>query len=271
MGFWQDKVILVTGGSSGLGRAIAQAFSAAGVNVAIAGLEADVVQRAAADMAPDHAPTGHHVLGVCADVTRQDDVDRLLDATLDRFGRLDALVNCAGRSMRGRLIDTTPEQFRDLMELNLLGTVRCTRAAVPHLLRQRGHVVNIGSLAAKAAGRWAGAYSATKHAVAGYSQQLRLELGPEGLHVLLVCPGPIAREDARLYPLDGMEDLPDRARTPGAGVKLKGIAPERLAAAILRACERRRSELVMPAKARLLFALAQLSPDLGDWIIRRMT
>jgi NAD(P)-dependent dehydrogenase (short-subunit alcohol dehydrogenase family) len=267
MSYWKDKVALVTGGSSGLGRAIAEAFAAAGARVVVAGLEADAVERAAAEI----ARRGGDVLGVPTDVTRQEDVDRLFAEALQRFGRLDVLVNCAGRSMRGRLVDTTPEQFRELTELNLLGTVRCTRAAVPHLLAQRGHVVNIGSLAAKAAARWAGAYPATKHAVAGYSQQLRLELGPEGLHVLLVCPGPIARKEPRLYPLEGLEDLPERARAPGAGVKLKGIPPERLARAILRACERRRPELVMPAKARLLFAVSQLCPRLGDWIVLRMT
>ena len=173
--------------------------------------------------------------------------------------------------MRGKVLDTTPEQFRDLMELNLIALVRCTRAAAPHLLKQRGHVVNIGSLAAKSAARWVGAYPATKHAVAAYSQQLRLELGPQGLHVLLVCPGPIERKDARLYPLAGMEDVPESARAPGAGVHVKDIPPEQLAVAILRACERRRPELVIPAKARLLFAISQLCPSLGDWIVRRET
>jgi len=267
MDCWQDKVVLVTGGSSGLGRAIAEAFVAAGAKVAIAGLEPDAVERAAAEMSGQRG----EVLGVRTDVTRQEDVDRLFALALERFDRLDVLVNCAGRSMRGKLIETTPEQFRELMELNLLATVRCTRAAVPHLLRQRGHVVNIGSLAAKSAARWVGAYPATKHAVAGYSQQLRLELGPEGLHVLLVCPGPIAREEPRLYPLGGLEDLPERVRRPGAGVKLKGIPPQKLARAILRACERRRPELVVPAKARLLFAISQLCPRLGDWLVVRHT
>ena len=171
--------------------------------------------------------------------------------------------------MRGKVLDTTPEQFRDLMELNLIALVRCTRAAAPHLLRSRGHVVNIGSLAAKSAARWVGAYPATKFAVAAYSQQLRLELGPQGLHVLLVCPGPIQRQDARLYPLEGLEDVPESARTPGAGVRVRTIPPQDLARAILRACQRRRPELVVPAKARLLFALAQLWPRLGDWIVRR--
>ncbi len=267
MTYWKDKVVLVTGGSSGLGRVIAEAFGAAGARVVIAGLEPDAVRQAADEMRAD----GRDVLGVHADITRDEDVDNLFRQALDRFGRLDVLVNNAGRSMRGKVLDTTPEQFGDLMELNLLALVRCTRAAVPHLLGRRGHVVNIGSLAAKSASRWVGAYPATKHAVAAYSQQLRLELGSEGLHVLLVCPGPIARKDSRLYPLKGLEDLPDRARHPGAGVKTRAIPSEKLARLILRACQRRRPELVVPGKARLLFAISQLWPRLGDWIVLRNT
>jgi NAD(P)-dependent dehydrogenase (short-subunit alcohol dehydrogenase family) len=267
MSFWQDKVVLVTGGSSGLGRMIADEFVRSGAKLAIVGLEAEAVARAADEM----QAAGGSVLGVCADITKQEDVDRLFAQTIERFGRLDVLVNNAGRSMRGKVLDTTPEQFRDLMELNFIALVRCTRAAVPHLLKQRGHVVNIGSLAAKSAARWVGAYPATKFAVAAYSQQLRLELGPQGLHVLLVCPGPIERKDARLYPLAGLEDIPESARRPGGGVKTKAIPPGKLAQAILHACENRNPEIVMPGKARLLFALSQLCPSVGDWIVRRKT
>lgn len=265
--YWRDKVALVTGGSSGLGRVIADALGGDGAKVVVAGLEPDGVRAAAAEM----TAAGCDVLGLAVDITRQEDVDRLVAETLHRYGRLDCLVNNAGRSMRGKVLDTTPEQFRELMELNFFALVRVTRAAVPHLLARRGHVVNIGSLAAKSASRWVGAYPASKFAVAAYSQQLRLELGPESLHVLLVCPGPIVRQDARLYALEGLEDVPDRARAPGAGVRVARIEPEWLARAILRACQRRQPELVVPGRARLLFALSQLSPGLGDWLVRRMT
>lgn len=267
MSFWKDKVVLVTGGSSGLGRVIADAFAQAGARLAIVGLEADAVRQTADEM----QTSGAEVLGIPANITQQDQVDALVEQILARFGRLDVLVNNAGRSMRGKVLDTTPEQFRELMELNLFALVRCTRAAVPHLLKQRGHVVNIGSLAAKAASRWVGAYPASKHAVAAYSQQLRLELGPEGLHVLLVCPGPITRSTDRLYPLEGLEDVPERARRPGAGVNVKTIPPERLAQQILHACQHRQPELVVPGKARLLFAISQLWPRLGDWLVLRNT
>ncbi len=259
--------MLVTGGSNGLGRAIADGFAAAGAKIVIAARNADSVQKAVDELQAG----GNDALGVQADVTQQADVDRLFAETIARFGKLDVLVNNAGRSTRGKVLDTTPEQFRELMELNFIALVRCTRAAAPHLLASRGHVVNIGSLAAKSASRWVGAYPATKHAVAAYSQQLRLELAPQGLHVLLVCPGPIERKDARLQALEGMEEVPERARQPGAGVRTKAIPSEWLAAQIVRACERRVPEIVVPGYARLLFAVAQLWPRLGDWLVLKKT
>ena len=267
MSYWQQKVVLVTGGSSGLGRTIADAFAAAGARLVLVGLEAEAVTQATEEL----RRTGTEVLGIAANITRQEDVDRVFAETIEKFGQLDALVNNAGRSMRGKILDTTPEQFRELLELNLIALVRCTRAAAPHLLARRGHVINIGSLAAKSAARWVGAYPASKFAVAAYSQQLRLELEPEGLHVLLVCPGPIQRQDARLYPLEGLEGIPESARRPGGGVHVGAIRPQELAQRILAACERRQAELVVPGRARLLFALAQLWPRLGDWLVRRKT
>jgi short-subunit dehydrogenase len=115
-----------------------------------------------------------------------------------------------------------------------------------------------------------GAYPASKFAVAAYTQQLRLELTPQGVHVLLVCPGPIAHDDSgRRYPTP-MLGLPDQAHRPGGGAKVRSIPPEVVAAMILRACQRRKPELVVPAKARLLFAIAQLWPSIGDWIVKKM-
>ena len=208
---------------------------------------------------------------VAGDVTRQADVERLVSTVVGEQGRLDLLVNCAGRSSRGAIVETTAEQFQELLELNFLAAVRTTQAALPHLLKARGHVVQIGSLAAKTASPHLGAYPASKFPLAAYCQQLRLELGPQGLHVLLVCPGPLRRDDAGTRYDAASANLPDSARKPGGGVKLKGIDPDWLARRILTACERRKAELIVPGKARLLFAISQLWPSLGDWIVKRMT
>jgi len=171
------------------------------------------------------------------------------------------------------VIDTPVDEFRDLLELNFLALVHCTQLAVPHLLKTGGHVVNIGSLGAKAVSPYLGAYPASKFPVAAFSHQLRLELGPQGLHVLLVCPGPIALPEARARyeHLVQEKQLPAAAVKPGGGVHLKGIDPERLARRIVAACEKRQPEIVVPGRARLLLAVSALWPRLGDWIIRKMT
>jgi NAD(P)-dependent dehydrogenase (short-subunit alcohol dehydrogenase family) len=267
MTYWRGKVVIVTGGSSGLGREIAETFAEAGAKVVIAARNAEKLN----DTADELKRGGGEVLAVPSDITCQTQVDGLIERAISVYGRLDALVNNAGRSVRGRILETTPEKFQELLDLNFIALVRCTRAAMPHLLESRGHLINIGSLAAKSAGRYVGAYPATKFAVAAYTQQLRLELADEGLHVLLVCPGPIARDDMTPRYGDDLMGLPPSAHRPGAGVKVKSLDPRLLARDILIACERRQPELVRPAKARILFALSSLSPRLGDWLVRRMT
>ena len=267
MSRWQDKTVLVTGGSRGLGRAIAEAFAAEGACVVIAARGGNELERAAAELRAGD----RQILAVPTDVTKQEQVDSLVQQTLDRFGRLDVLVNNAGRSDRREVLDTAVEDFADLMDVNFLAAVRMTRAAAAHLLSGGGHVVNIGSLAAKSAARYLGAYPASKFALAAYSQQLRLELGPRGLHVLLVCPGPIAGERPTKSDAEERSRLPESARRPGAGVRVRQLDPKRVAEKIVRACERRRAELILPRRARLLFTLSQISPRLGDWLVRRMT
>jgi short-subunit dehydrogenase len=204
-------------------------------------------------------------------VTQQDQVNAIAAEVLKMHSRLDAVFNCAGKSDRGQIGDISTEQFRDFLELNFLSAVRVTRACLPYLLQTRGHAVFIGSLASKTAGPFLGAYPASKFPLAAYAQQLRLELGPQGLHSLLVCPGPIRRDDAGSRYDDQVADLPAPARQPGGGVKLKGIDPDWLARRIVAACERRQVELIVPTRAKMLFAISQIWPSLGDWIISRMT
>jgi uncharacterized protein len=267
MPYFDSKVAVVTGGSSGLGRAIARELVKGKSKVVIAARTAGKLEAAADEL----RQAGGDVLAVPTDVTRQADVDALFARTIERFGRLDALFNNAGSSARGLAIDTSPEEFAALLDLNFIALVRTTRAGMPHLLESKGHLVNIGSLAGKTAARFMGAYSASKHAVSAYSHQLRLELGPQGLHVLLVSPGPIARDEPRIYSQDKVASLPPSARKPGGGVKVNLLAADRLAQQILRACERRRPELVVPSRARWVFAISQLWPSLGDWIVRKMS
>ena len=262
MTYWENKLVVVTGGSAGLGYEIAQALVRRRAKVALVARDESKLQLACERL-------GELAFVLPADVTNQSQVDQLASRVLEQLGAVNALMNCAGQSTRGEILDTTPEDFQKLWELNFLGLVRCTRAFMPSLLQTKGHLVNIGSLASKSVSRYLGAYPASKFPVAAYSQQLRLELSERGIHVLLACPGPIARIDAgQRY---DHAQVPSFAQQPGGGVKLKGLDPVVLAEKILVACEQRRPELVIPAKARLLFALSQISPRLGDWLVRKMT
>lgn len=273
MSEWRGKVVLITGGSSGLGYALAEAWADAGALVAIVARDSARLDAAVQRLNSDSpaSTTRGRVLGMACDVTNQSDVERLMARVTSELGRLDVLVNNVGQSTRGQVLATTPETFQQLWETNFLSVVRCTRAAATLLTESRGIVVNIGSLASKSANKYLGGYPATKFAVAAYSQQLRLEWAQQGVHVLLVCPGPIARDDAGRRYAEQAADLPEEARRPGGGVRLKGIPPERLAARILDACRRRVPELVVPWKARALFAIQQLFPSLGDWLLSRST
>ena len=269
--YWNKKSCLVTGGSSGLGRAIATALISRGADVAINGRRADALEQTAAQLRAKYVSSALKVVVLPGDVTHQEDVDRLASLVKEQFGRLDLLCHCAGRSTRAAVLDTTPEEFQELWELNFLAAVRVTRAFAPQVIGSRGHVIHIGSLASKVAPRYMGAYPASKFALAAYAQQLRLELGPEGVHVLLVCPGPIRREEKGERYAAEARGVPAGAQAPGAGAHLSALDPDWLAEKILDAAEARKPELVLPRKARLLFTLAALSPQLGDWLLRRST
>ena len=260
--YWRDKRAVITGGSAGFGLELARLLCQRGASVVLAARDPQRLAAAAREL-------GQAAVPVTADVTQDEDVDRLVSSACQQLGGIDLWANCAGRSARGAAADTPLEDFRELWELNFLATVRCIQAALPALRQSRGHVVNIGSLACKFGPRYLGAYPASKFPVAALSQQLRLELRDAGVHVLLACPGPLQRADAGQRYSQQAEGLPDAAAQPGGGARLRGIDPQRLARAVLTACQRRRAELVMPWKARLLASLSQLFPALGDWLLAK--
>lgn len=267
MEFWRNKRAVITGGSAGLGRALASVLVEHGARVAIVARG----QSALDDTAQQLRALGGEVLPLSADVTVRDDVFRVADAVSQQWGGVDLVSHCAGRSMRGNVLSTTANDFRDLWEANFLSAIHLTQAFAESLAASRGHIVLIGSLASKVAPRYLGAYPSSKHAVAALAQQLRLECDERGIHVLLVCPGPIARDDNSFRYSGQSVEVPPQAHQPAGGAKVRRIDPRQLAAKILNSCERRRPELIVPASSRLLFALAQLSPKMGDWFLRKFT
>jgi short-subunit dehydrogenase len=250
-----------------LGRALASVLAERGARVAVVARGQTALESTAQQL----RALGGDVVPIAADVTDSGDISRLVDSLTRQWGGLDLIGHCAGRSMRGTVLTTTAAEFRELWESNFLSAVRLTQAFADSLAANRGHVVLIGSLASKVAPRYLGAYPASKFAVAALAQQLRLELDERGVHTLLVCPGPIERENAAERYLEQSVDVPPHAYRPAGGAKVRRIDPRSLANRILRACERRRAELIVPRRARWLFALTQLSPRIGDWLLRKMT
>ncbi|MEM7312881.1 MAG: SDR family NAD(P)-dependent oxidoreductase [Planctomycetota bacterium] len=274
MSRWNNKVVLITGGSAGLGLQLAKSCYAQGAIVILVARDHDRLNVAKAEVEkhrPEPILRSQRVLTYAADITSDEQVSRLAEWVGTEIGTLDVLVNVAGKSDRGRADMVPVARYAELLELNFLATVRCTQMLLPMIKASQGSIVNIGSLASKTASGFLGAYPSSKFPVAAFSQQLRLELAEEGVHILLVCPGPIAREDAGTRYDDQSSDLPESARKPGGGAKVKALSPIELSQRIMSACERRSPELVIPGKARILFAIQQLFPRLGDWLCRKMT
>jgi NAD(P)-dependent dehydrogenase (short-subunit alcohol dehydrogenase family) len=185
-----DQVAIITGGSKGLGRAIALAFAQAGANLVIASRSEDEIQRVAQELA---AETGQDVVGVRADVTSMEDAERIVRAALDAFGKLDILVNSAGVNNRKPISDLAVEEFEELIDINLTGTFRMCKAAEPALLAQgSGRVVNLSSMLDHITIPGRTGYAASKGGVLMLTKTLALEWASAGVRVNALSPGPFA-------------------------------------------------------------------------------
>lgn len=263
---WNKKHALITGSTAGLGRHFAHCCTNHGMDVTLVARDSIRLQ-AEAERLATLAP-GCQINPLVADLSEPGGATEVVKQA-NASKPIDLICHCAGRSSRGRIVDATREDFDSLLKINFLAAAELASAAAEGLADRKGHLVLIGSLATYTAPPMLGAYAASKHPLAALAQQLRLEMGPDGLHTLLVCPGPIARDDAGNRYDKQTKNLPDSAKLPGGGAKLKAIDPNWLSERILSACEKRQTELVVPSKARLLFVLSRLSPSLGDWLLSR--
>ncbi len=179
-----DKVVLITGASSGIGAASARALAGAGAKVVLFARSTDKLECLQADIGADRA------LSLPGDVTRQADVEGLLPAILEKFGRLDAVFANAGSAIPGRIAEGDPETWARGVDLNIMGVLRTLRAVVPHFLEQKsGQVLLTASIAGRTV--WPGevVYSATKYAVYGIAEGLRKEVSQSGIGVGVISPG----------------------------------------------------------------------------------
>ena len=186
-----DQVVIITGASSGLGEAAARRLARGGAKLVISARRAERLEALAREL----DPSGQRVLAVAADVTDRAGRQRLVDGALQKFGRIDALVNNAGYGTRGPVELVPVELIRRNYETNLFSLIALTQLVIPHLReRGSGRIVNIGSVAGRIARPLSSIYDSTKHALEAITDGLRGELAPFGVEVVLIRPGFILSE-----------------------------------------------------------------------------
>ena len=181
----KDRVALITGAGSGIGYQTALSFAREGAKVAVADRREERVR----ELAERIAESGGEALAIAADVSKREDVRRMVRATTERFGRIDVLVNNAGYALGASIEDTTERDFQELWETNVLGVLMGMQEALPVMRRQgSGHIINVASAAGKIAYPGIGAYSATKHAIVALTDALRAEVADDGIVASVVYP-----------------------------------------------------------------------------------
>ncbi len=232
----QGKVAVVTGGGSGIGRGIALAAAREGMHVVLADIELDTAEGVAREVAKEEVD----VLAVQADVSKVNSMEALADRTFDRFGSVHLLCNNAGVLTVGALTDATVADWDWLLRVNVLGVVHGLHAFLPRMRMQDGeaHVVNTASLAGLMAppsvgldGLPIGVYTATKYAVVGLSETLRMELEPDGIGVSVLCPGGVATriweaERNRPTEIGGSRKMDSRGKLSTQAVAGEELDPE---------------------------------------------
>jgi len=254
----RDQVIVITGASSGIGLATARMAAARGARVVLTSRNERDLRVAVEEI---HT-SGGRATHVVADVAVPEEMDRVADIAVREFGRFDTWVNNAGISIYGRLTDVPLDDKRRLFDTNFWGVVHGCRTAVRHFAEHGGTIINIGSVVSDRAIPLQGMYSASKHAVLGYTDALRMELEHDKLpiSVTLVKPASINTpfvEHARNY-------MPEAPTFPPPV-----YAPEVVARAILRCAERRVREVTVGGGGRMITAIGHLAPRTTDLVMER--
>ncbi|WP_433179657.1 SDR family NAD(P)-dependent oxidoreductase [Actinoallomurus sp. CA-150999] len=213
-------VLIVTGGGSGIGAAVAELATAAGAQVVISGRRRDALEQVA-------ERTG--ALVHAADLTTPGAPEALVGAALEAYGRVDAVVANAGVMRSGGLLEVSEQSWRDSLETNLTAVFRLARAAMPHLVRSRGALVTVSSIAALRAPAGAVAYASAKAAVTMLTQSIAVEFGPRGVRANTVCPGWVRTEMADMEMREFGE--PEGLSVPDAYAEVTRLSPQRRPAA----------------------------------------
>ena len=254
----KNKVVIITGGSSGIGKALAVVFGKNGSKVVITGRNTANLEEAANEL----TALGIDNFSFVGDVSNELENDLLVKAVIEKYGKIDVLINNAGLSMRALFADLDLSVIRKLMDVNFYGTVFATKYALPHILESKGSIVAISSVAGYRGLPARTGYSASKFAIHGFLESLRTELLKSGVHVLLACPGFIAT------------NIRNSALT--ANGQVQGDSPleeknlmtaEEAATHIYQAVVKRKRDIVLTTQGKLTVWLNKLIPGFMDGVV----
>ena len=258
MSFYTDKVVVVTGGSDGIGRALIDALILAGARVATCGRKYEKLY----SLQLEYSHVMLHTM-VC-DVSNEDDCRRFIESTIDTFGTIDILINNAGISMRSLFDSADTGVIRKIMDVNFMGAVYCTKYALPYIIKQRGTLVGISSTAGYRGLPGRSGYSASKFALQGWLESLRVELQDDGVHVMWVSPG---------FTTSNIRNVALNSKGEGQGEspmdESKMMSAQDCSRYILHAIEKRKRVLILTFTGKFTVFLNKFFPSLADKLMHR--
>jgi short-subunit dehydrogenase len=258
MSFFSDKVVVVTGGSDGIGKALISALIEAGAKVATCGRSHDKLYA----LQLEYSQIMLHTMA--CDVSHEEECKRFILSTVETFGTIDILINNAGISMRSLFDEAETDVIRKMMDVNFMGAVYCTKAALPYIIRQKGTIVGISSAAGYRGLPGRSGYSASKFALQGWLEALRTELYETGVHVMWVSPG---------FTTSNIRNTALNSQGVGQGEspldESKLMSAETCARYILHAIEKRKRVLVLTFTGKFTVFLNKFFPSLADKLVHR--
>lgn len=254
----QDKVIIITGASSGIGKSLAEEAMKKGMRMVLAARNTDAMEQHMEEKRWDAA----RYLIVKTDVSEEQQCRELIEKAIEKFGGIDVLINNAGISMRALFADLDLSVLKKLMDVNFWGTVYCTHYAMPWLLKSKGSVVGVSSIAGYKGLPARTGYSASKFAMQGFLESLRIENLKTGLHVLIACPGFTASNIRKTALVQDGSAQGESPRNEHAMMQ-----PETVAMHILKAVEKRKRTLVLTTQGKITVLLNKLFPGWTDKLV----
>ena len=256
---FKNKVVIITGASSGIGKACAEEFAKRGANLVLGARQYVTLCEITADL---EARYGIRAIAVQVDVSKEEECEVLVKQALVTFSKIDILINNAGLSMRALFNDLDLSVLKNLMDVNFWGTVYCTKYALPEILKTQGSVIGISSIAGYRGLPGRTGYSASKFAMNGFMESLRTELLKTGVHVMVACPG-FTASNIRITAL--AKDGAAHGETSMEEGKM--MTAEEVATRIVDGIAARKRTLVMTGQGKLTVWINKLLPALADKLV----